>query len=368
MKTLEEISITGNQLYNNFYEYISIDRTTKKTKLEIKCPIHGIFKKHMYDHLQRNQGCSLCSTPSKMTNELFIIKANLIHNNKYDYSLVNCKDSNTKVQIKCNIHGIFEQLSSNHLQGQGCQKCCKNCKMNDETFIIKANQVHNNKYTYENINYIGIKNKINILCKYHGCFLQTPSDHLSGNGCYKCSGLVKNTEDFIEKAKILHKNIYDYSKVNYVNTRSKIIIICKIHGEFKQMPNTHLNGCSCSKCNLSSFSKVSLLWLNTIMDTEKIFIQHAGNLGEKSVKIDDKLYKFDGYCKETNTVYEFHGDFFHGNPKKFDLDEINPLIKKTFRELYDDTTNRENIIKKNGYNLITIWESEFKENKLVKSK
>ena len=77
------------------------------------------------------------------------------------------------------------------------------------------------------------------------------------------------------------------------------------------------------------------------------------------MEIDNNIYKFDGYCEKTNTVYEFHGDFWHGNPKLYNKNEIHPLTKKSFGELYNNTVQKENIIKSNGYNLITIWESEY---------
>jgi len=95
------------------------------------------------------------------------------------------------------------------------------------------------------------------------------------------------------------------------------------------------------------------------MIKENIFIQHAENDGEKIIKINNKKYKCDGYCNDTNTIYEFYGDLWHGNPDKFNRDCINPLNKKTFGELYDETMLREKILKDYGYNLITIWESEF---------
>ena len=154
-------------------------------------------------------------------------------------------------------------------------------------------------------------------------------------------------------------NLYDYSKVNYINAREKVCIICKIHGDFLQSPNDHLNGCGCQKCGLGNYSKICITWLNTIMINDKIFIQHSENLGEKQIIIDGKSYKCDGYCEETNTIYEFYGDIWHGNPKKYNKDDFNILNKKTFGELYQETINREKILTGNGYNLITIWESEF---------
>lgn len=94
-----------------------------------------------------------------------------------------------------------------------------------------------------------------------------------------------------------------------------------------------------------------------------IYIQHADNEGEKNIKINKKLFKFDGYCKETNTVYEFMGDFFHGNPKLYNQNDINPLNKKTFGELYSEILKRLELIKNEGYNIITIWESNYKNKK-----
>ena len=155
--------------------------------------------------------------------------------------------------------------------------------------------------------------------------------------------------------------MYDYSKVEYKSARDKIIISCKTHGDFTQTPNDHLNGCGCQKCGLGNHSKICIEWLNTIMKTEKIFIQHAGNCGEKTIKINNKNYRVDGFCELNNTVYEFMGDFWHGNPNKYDKNNINPVNKKTFGELYDETNKRLEIIIKNGYNIITIWESEYKK-------
>jgi hypothetical protein len=154
--------------------------------------------------------------------------------------------------------------------------------------------------------------------------------------------------------------LYDYSKVEYKSAREKIIISCKTHDNFLQTPNDHLNGCGCQKCGLGNYSKICIEWLEKIMKNENIFIQHANNRGEVIIKINKKLLKFDGFCKETNTVYEFMGDFFHGNPKLYNQNDINPLSKKTFGELYNETLKRLELIKNKGFNIITIWESDYK--------
>jgi len=129
--------------------------------------------------------------PRTLTTEQFIEKAKLIHNNKYDYSLTKFINSKTKVKIICPIHGEFEQFHGKHLSKKGCFKCgfisrCKLATSNTETFIKKAVKVHGEKYDYSNVTYIGKENKVEIKCKYHGIFSQTPHNHLAGNGCPHC--------------------------------------------------------------------------------------------------------------------------------------------------------------------------------------
>jgi hypothetical protein len=359
MKTIDQIRYEANVIYNNKYEYLDIDRSSKKSKIIIKCVEHGIFKKYYHDHLIRNQGCPNCSKPSKLDNCIFIKRANEVHNNKYDYSKVVYKNQNIKVSIICINHGEFLQTPGNHLSGQKCPKCCKNIKYTLDKFIEKANEIHQNTYDYSLTQYKNINTKIKIICKKHGCFEQIPQYHLQSYGCYICSNIVRNNEDFINKSNIVHKNLYDYSYSNYVTSREPVVIKCKIHGFFNQTPNDHLNGCGCQKCSLGCFSKVSIKWLESIEQSDNIVIQHAGNIGEKKIKINNKLFKVDGYCEKTNTIYEFYGDFWHGNPDIYNETNIHPLNKKMYGELYNETMDREKILINEGYKLITIWESDY---------
>jgi hypothetical protein len=116
-------------------------------------------------------------------------------------------------------------------------------------FINKAKKIHGDKYDYSKVEYKNVQTKIKIICYNHGEFEQLPSKHLSNHGCVKCSGHYKKTStDFINDAIQIHGDKYDYSKINYNNSQEKIIIICKVHGEFEQRPNNHLNGQGCAKC------------------------------------------------------------------------------------------------------------------------
>ena len=226
MKTFDEWIIEANKIFNNQYEYIKIFKKDNKYNFfEIKCKIHGIFEKKIQNHIKKQQGCPLCSKPSRLNNELFILKANEIHNHKYDYSKINYINGHKKIIIICKDHGEFEQLPCNHLVGHNCPICSNRHKITNELFIEKANKIHNNKYDYSEINYKNSHTLINITCKDHGIFSQMPLNHLKGNGCYKCSNIVKNTEDFIKKSNNIHKNIYDYSKTNYINTVNNMKIL-----------------------------------------------------------------------------------------------------------------------------------------------
>ena len=190
----------------------------------------------------------------KLTRNDFINKANLIHNNKYDYSKVKYVNNSTKVCIICPEHGEFWQTPRSHLIGQGCPLCNGTFKLTNQEFIEKANKIHNNKYDYSRVEYVNNCTKVCIICPEHGEFWQTPHHHLNGHGCSKCRNENNgdrrrhNTEDFIRKSKSIHGEKYNYDKVNYVNSYSKVCIICPDHGEFWQSPYVHIQGHECPEC------------------------------------------------------------------------------------------------------------------------
>lgn len=191
----------------------------------------------------------------KLTTEEFIEKSKKIHGDKYDYSKVNYTNTKSKVTIICKIHGKFDQISGVHLSGSNCPKCSSNRKLTTEEFIENAKKVHTNKYDYSLINYTGNKTKVEIICPVHGKFEQQPNNHINGQGCPKCKN-IKNgnrcrltSDNLIKQFREVHGDKYNYSKMVYENTHSKITIICSKHGEFEQLPLHHKKGIGCSKCN-----------------------------------------------------------------------------------------------------------------------
>lgn len=154
--------------------------------------------------------------PAKLTQEQFINKANIKHNNYYDYSLVNYINANTKVKIICPKHGEFEQQPNNHLFGQRCIKCMgdnvRNArKFTKEQWVEKFKKVHGERYDYSLVKEgigSGTRYKVIIVCGNHGEFLQRPQAHSKGEGCPYCS--ISKGEDGIEK--FLIKNNIEYQR------------------------------------------------------------------------------------------------------------------------------------------------------------
>ena len=191
--------------------------------------------------------------PKQITTKEFIERSKNIHNDKYDYSLTDYIRSKTKIKIICPNHGIFEQRPNDHLSGYGCPKCASNYKLNKDVFIKKSKIKHNNIYDYSMVNYINYETKVKIICPIHGVFEQTPHHHLNGIKCPNCSHNKKiKLEEFINQCIKTHGYKYDYSLVKYKNSKkNKIEIICKKHGIFQQTPYEHKKGSGCPICNES---------------------------------------------------------------------------------------------------------------------
>ena len=151
----------------------------------------------------------------RLTTEEFIQKAKQIHGNKYDYSQTVYVNGLSKIKIICSVHGVFEQRAYAHLSGQSCPHCYGNAKLTAKQFIQKARKVHDDKYDYSMVEYINNYTKVKIICPKHGVFEQIPNSHLQGRGCTICGdintgiNLMLDKDDFIQKAKAIHGDKYD---------------------------------------------------------------------------------------------------------------------------------------------------------------
>ena len=288
-------------------------------------------------------------------NEIFIEKSIKIHGDKYDYSLVEYDNCKKKVKIICKEHGIFEQTPDNHTnQKRGCPFCGGSIKSTKEEFIIKSNIKHEYKYDYSLVEYINNKTKVDIICKEHGIFKQNPSSHLNGNGCLICCIYKKKLtqEDFLNRSNEIHGNKYDYSDSIYDKYYNKVKIICKKHGIFEQTPASHLSGIGCPCRNESKGEKIVL----DILQSNNII-----NIRQKKFEgcINKRQLLFDFYLPEYNTCIEFDGMQHYimiekfGGEERLEYIKNNDNIKNNFckendikiiRIKYDDKNIKEKII------------------------
>ena len=297
---------------------------------------------------------------NRSNTEDFIVKAQAVHGDKYNYDKVNYKNSQTNVIINCPTHGDFEQTPGTHLKSSGCPKCGRmkagesNRKIqrkDKNIFIDQANIVHNKKYGYSKINYQGSFEKIVITCPIHGDFEMSPSKHLGGKGCPKCGAeraiKAKDLNTFIRDAKIVHGDKYNYDKVNYKNSQDKVTITCPTHGDFEQRPTNHIN--SRRGCPICAESKGENL-INQILKRERIKFERekrfldCTNISETG---RCSTLPFDFYIPELNTCIEYDGQQHFEPVIRFGGDETFEKQKKR-----DKIKNR--YCKKNGIKLIRI--------------
>ena len=252
-RTTEEYVGIVEKVHSNFYDYSLVDYVTAHIKVKIICPHHGVFEQSANKHL-RGQRCPKCMGKNRTTKE-FIDEVSVTHKGKYDYKNTIYVRCDSPVKIICPDHGEFNQTPNSHMIGAGCPKCSPSFPLTTETFTQKAQNKHKNKFDYSLVNYTASKSKVKIICYEHGVFTSTPSAHLMGTGCPKCVGLYRTTDEFIELSSDIHRNKFDYSLVNYIDTKTKVKIICPEHGVFEQLPTNHLLNMGCKKCGNEKMSE-----------------------------------------------------------------------------------------------------------------
>jgi len=248
--TTEDFIEHAREVHGDKYRYDKVRYVNKTTPVIITCPVHGDFEQKPINHLYGN-GCFQCSIDSRTNDlDMFIARANEVHGNKYDYSKSVYVNSGTKICVICPEHGEFWPQANNHLRGSGCPACAGTLKKDTETFISEARKVHGDKYDYSKVEYFTTKDKVCIICPKHGEFWQQPASHLRGANCPECSGLKPITIDvFKKRSALIHDDKFDYSKVYFDSVSEKVCIICPEHGEFWQSALSHMHGYGCPKCS-----------------------------------------------------------------------------------------------------------------------
>jgi hypothetical protein len=254
--TGDEFILEARKLHGEKFDYSLVKYKGKSSPIRIICPKHGEFEQSPKAHL-RGHGCNKCGAEIRaqkktLTKEQFIELAKAKHGDKYDYSASVYTKANNNLTIICPNHGEFEQRAAEHTSGSGCPTCGIEItrdqkKIGQEAFITRAREVHGDKYDYSKVEMSQAADEVVIICPEHGEFIQRGYNHLSGRGCKFCGGWLTQ-EQFIQAARAIHEDKYDYSKSIFLSTTNSVIVICSEHGEFEQRAGSHLRGQGCPRC------------------------------------------------------------------------------------------------------------------------
>lgn len=353
-KTTEEFIARVKQFHPE-YDYSKVNYVDKNTKVWIGCPKHGYVdippQSILHGHGCRYCGQDLTHKDQRKTTKEFVKKAKLLYP-KYDYSKVNYVNNKTNVLIGCPKHGYFPIRPNNILHGHGCKDCGfesmkqKRTK-STERFVTEAKLLYPG-YDYSKVNYINHRTNVLIDCPKHGEFYITPNELLNGHGCKYCGiesrtqKRTKSTEKFILEAKKIYPE-YDYSKVNYIRDKTKVLIGCTKHGYFRTTPNSLLRGSGCPICSESKGEKTVRNW----------FEKHNINYKRQHRFAELGQYSYDFYIPDFNLLIEYNGEqhykkcpYFHRKPNSFECQLKRDELKKDYAE-------------KNGYKLLVIPYTEF---------
>jgi hypothetical protein len=296
------------------YSYPNVEQEYKNkySKITIVCEKHGEFIKSFSEFFYSNSICNTCAFENRRGSSFFEEMRNKLlerNENKFTYPKLEeeYKNKYSKITIICPTHGEFQTTYKIHANGSPCKKCSNENKIRNYKEVIKQFiEVHKDKYDYSKVKdtYTKMRNKVTIICRNHGEFEQSASDHLAGQNCRKCyfDDLKDSFDTFLEKALKVHGNTYDYSnsKENYICSDSVISIICKVHGQFKQRAKTHTLGSGCRKCNIEIAN-------NKELDDEKEFLQKAKEI--HGTKYDYSLIQYKDYHTPIHILCKEHGEF-----------------------------------------------------------
>lgn len=320
--TTEDFVARATAKHNGRYSYDLVEYKKSTEKVEITCSEHGSFMMTPGNHLA-GTGCVACKqvAMSKLFRKdtpTFVAQAKKVHGDKYDYSKTNYSQGLEAVTITCRVHGDFTQMPNHHTQGSGCSKCGFDANYlaratGKEGFIEKARAVHGDTYEYDDVVYTNSRSKVSITCKKHGSFSMTAGAHLSGQDCSKCSHNTISQDEFILKAKEVHGERYDYSEVSYSGVRQHVSILCHQHGLFKQIPYVHLRGSGCGSCGFNGFdyNQSGTLYVMTCGDMTKVGITNkptidrakriSGSFGSEFTVIKEFRFEDGQECSDIET-------------------------------------------------------------------
>lgn len=303
--------------------------TTLDKPATAHCSKHGVFDLPRALVLLKptsSGGCPGCATEAKgaakrtMSYARFVSEARKVHGDRYTYPKQEVPSVRAVVQYLCPEHGTVSQVAGTHLRGAQCCACSREARRGANNaknslgfsgFIAKAREIHGDRYTYPEQLYRNGSSMMEVVCDRHGKFAQRASDHLAGSGCQQCyaESKVLGFEAFVANARRVHGDRYDYPEQSFEGSKSYVTVICKQHGAFQQLANTHTNGCGCPDCVDSSLTSKA----------EDEIASWLESLGERVVRNSRRVIKpleVDLWLPERNLAIEHDGLYWHSEAVK----------------------------------------------------
>ena len=248
--TTESFIEHSMNVHGSKYDYSVSKYVDGTTKITILCPKHGEFKIRPNAHYgTQKQGCKACAGRPEVTTQSFIRSSKAIYFDRFEYNKTLYNGAKNHLVITCKQHGDFSIRPNNHLVGNGgCKSCSGRPDISTEQLITELSEKFGDIYDYSKVVYVSAFTPITLICAEHGEFEKVPKEAAKSFGCPKC--LKYSESDFLNNANAVHGDKYSYRKCKYITTKTKMIIICPVHGDFLQSANHHLTGRGCPACGV----------------------------------------------------------------------------------------------------------------------
>lgn len=297
-----------NQRFGDRFSYEKTEYLGKRKPVTVTCK-HGDLTILANTLMVAKYGCNECGREEGK--KRFLKNALNTHGKRYSYDKIDYVDTLTKVEVVCHRHGSFFVTPTEHYRKRvGCPSCGREkTKYTQDGWLQKAREAHGDRYDYRDVVYVHGNQPVKITCPDHGSFYQVGRSHIQGNGCPRCH--VQRTrlskDVFIQNAKEVHGNTYDYSKVVMVTSKDKVEIVCPKHGSFWITPNAHV-ACrgGCRRCKESKGET-----------RVRTFLERHGIDFVQEYKLPDYRYRYDFYIPKYKMLIEFHGHQHFGPIERF---------------------------------------------------
>jgi hypothetical protein len=370
--TLDSFLKKATKLPKIKFDYSKVVYVNSTTRVKVICLKNSHEVYLTPSHILGGDGCRKCRGYYRTIEDIVELSREKFGNEKlFDFTGSVFTQMDHPITFKCPEGHIVNTSPAVHLCERGKGGCleCKNKNTShrkaytQDSWIEKAIILHENFYQYTRVKYIGSRNHVLITCPRHGDFNQTPESHLQGQGCPKC-GVEKASQSkvisddiIIKRMSIVHPT-YKYTRVTRDDGRIFVEGTCEKNHEVRHRFDHAKEGHGCDRC-CNNYSKFAMECLD-YYSLRYSDIQHGLNGGEFTPSGSTRV---DGYSKKCNTIIECHGGFWHGDPRIYNKDEMNPRTKCSFGECYENTQSKTRKLRELGYNVIELWEIDWNRGK-----